>query len=55
MAKVKQIGKNQFAVTHDHTGAILKRKGRRVIYPTRAEALADARETRRRVMRKSGR
>ncbi len=50
MAKVKQIGKRRFAVVHDTTGAVLKRKGKRVIYPTRAEAAKDARETRRRVM-----
>ena len=50
MAKVKKIGK-QFCVTHDRTGAVLKRKGRRVCYATRSEAQADARATRRRVMR----
>ena len=50
MAKVKQIGKRKYAVVHDTTGAVLKRKGRQVIYPTRAEAAEDARETRRRIM-----
>ncbi len=54
MAKVVKVGK-KFGVAHDRTGAILKRKGKRVIHPTRAEAQADARATRRRVMGKGPR
>ena len=54
MAKVVKVGK-QFGVAHDTTGAILKRKGKRVIHPTRAAAQADARATRRRIMRKAPR
>lgn len=52
MAMVKQVGK-RFCVTHDTTGAVLKRKGRRVCFTTRSKAQADARATRRRVMGRS--
>lgn len=48
MAKVVKVGK-KFGVAHDTTGAILKRKGKRVIHPTRAAAQADARATRQRI------
>lgn len=54
MAKVKEIevkGKTKYAVVHDTTGAVLKRKGRRVIHDTRHEAQKDATATRARVMR----
>lgn len=50
MAKVVKVGK-KYGVAHEKTGAILKRKGKRVLHPTRAEAQADARATRRRSMR----
>lgn len=50
MARVKRLGPGRFAVVHDRTGAVLKRKGRRVIHPTRSAASADARATRRRIM-----
>ncbi len=50
MANVVKVGK-KFGVAHGKTGAILKRKGKRVIHPTRAAAQADARATKRRVMR----
>jgi hypothetical protein len=49
MAKVKKVGKRH-CVTHDTTGAVLKRKGHRVCFTTRGKAAADARATRRRVM-----
>ena len=49
MAKVVKVN-DKFGVAHDTTGAILKRKGKRVIHPTRAAAQADARATRRRNM-----
>lgn len=54
MAKVVKVGK-KFGVAHDKTGAILKRKGKRVIHDTKAEAQADARATRRRISGKSPR
>ena len=48
MAKVKMVGK-RFHVTHDRTGATLRRGGRPVTYGTRSAAQKDARETRRRI------
>ena len=55
MAKVKRLGPGRYAVTHDTTGAVLERDGKKVIHPTKAEAQADARATRRRVMGKPAR
>lgn len=54
MAKVKKVG-NQWCVTHDVTGAVLRRNGKAVCFATQSAASKDARETRARVMRKMGR
>ena len=48
-ASVKKIG-TQYCVTHSTTGQVLKRKGRRACYKTRAKAQADANATRCRIM-----
>ncbi|KKM84120.1 hypothetical protein LCGC14_1302420 [marine sediment metagenome] len=50
MAKVVE-DRGQYCVAHDLTGQILKRKGKRVCFSTRKEAEAEARATRRRIMR----
>lgn len=48
MAKVKKIG-TKYCVTHDTTGAVLKRKGRRVCFATQGAARKDARATIKRI------
>lgn len=49
MAKVKKIG-TRWHVTHDTTGATLKRKGKLVTFATKKQAQQDARATRKRIM-----
>lgn len=49
MAVVVKDGK-RYCVAHGKTGAVLKRKGRKVCFISRSEAQAEARRTKCRVM-----